>query len=172
MSQKWYTVGKLVNSQGIHGEVRIISHTDFPETRFAKGSRLQLFHSSFSQPLPLEVVSSRVQKNFYVVKFKNYDSINDVEKFKNGMLKIPEDDLLELENDEFYIHQVVGCRVVTEEGEEIGEIKEVLSPGANDVWVVKRPEEKDLLLPYIDDVVKRVDIHERKVTVHLMEGLL
>jgi 16S rRNA processing protein RimM len=172
MNTKWYTVGKLVNTQGIHGEVRIISHTDFPEIRFAKGSRLILFHPSLPQPLPLEVTSYRTHKNFYIVKFDHFDSIDDVEKFKEGILKITEDDLLELEKDEFYVHQIIGCRVVTEEGEEIGEIKEVLSPGANDVWVVKRPKQKDLLLPYIDEVITHVDIEERKVTIHLIDGLL
>jgi 16S rRNA processing protein RimM len=172
LNQQTLTVGKLVNTQGIKGEVRVVSHTDFPEVRFAKGSRLLLFHPMLTEPVTLTISTSREQKNFFVLGFNGYSSINEVEKFKGGILKVAEDDLVDLEEDEFYIHQIVGCQVVTEEGEIVGEIKEVLQPGANDVWVVKRPNEKDLLLPYIDDVVKEIDIQERKVKVHLMEGLL
>lgn len=172
MSEKTYTVGKLVNTQGIKGEVRVVSHTDFPELRFAKGSRLLLFHPSMIEPVSLTVSSSRSQKEMYILSFNGYTSINDVEKFKGGLLKVSEEALGELEEDEFYLHEIIGCQVVTEDGEALGEIIEVLKPGANDVWVVKRPKQKDLLLPYIDDVIKKVDIQERKVTVHLMEGLM
>ncbi len=78
----------------------------------------------------------------------------------------------ELPDGEFYYHEIVGCTVVTEEGETLGEITEILSPGANDVWVVKRPKGKPLLLPYIDDVILDVDVEGKKVTARLMEGLL
>lgn len=166
-----FTVGKIVNTHGIKGEVRVISHTDFPEERFAKGSKLLLVHPSHTQPVPLQISESRTHKNFYILQFKDHSSINDVEKYKGSLLKITEAELLDLDADEYYIHQIVGCEVFTEEGERIGTIKEVLRPGANDVWVVQRDKLKDLLLPYIDEVVKQVDVDQKKVTVHLMEGL-
>jgi 16S rRNA processing protein RimM len=172
MSQtRYYTVGKLVNTHGLRGEVRVISTTDFPDERFRTGSELYLFHPSLPQPLKLTVASRRSHKGFEIISFKGYPSINDVEKFKGGELKIPEEALMELGEDEYYIHQLVGCEVFTEEGEELGKIVDVLQPGANDVWVVKG-KRGEILLPFIDDCIKEVDVENKRVVCHLMEGLL
>ncbi|USG67746.1 ribosome maturation factor RimM [Brevibacillus ruminantium] len=169
--KRYYNVGKLVNTQGLRGEVRVISTTDFPDERFEKGKELYLFHPTLAQPLLLKVATRRQQKDFEILSFEGYSSINDVEKYKGGELKISEDELLELEEDEFYIHQLVGCEVVTDTGEELGKIVDVLQPGANDVWVVKG-KRGEILLPYIDDCIKEVDIAGKRVVCHLMEGLL
>ncbi|MEK3786484.1 ribosome maturation factor RimM [Paenibacillus sp. FSL K6-1230] len=169
--QQLLNVGKIVNTHGIRGELKILSSTDFPEDRFAKGSEL-LIVSEQGAPIPVTVETSRFQKNMVIVKFKEYGNINDVEKYKGSMLKITADRQGELGQDEFYFHQIVGCEVFTEEGELLGTIKEILTPGANDVWVVKQKNGKDLLLPYIEEVVLQVDVSEKRVTVRLMEGLL
>lgn len=169
--QQLLNVGKIVNTHGIRGELKILSSTDFPEDRFAKGSEL-LIVSEQGAPIPVTVETSRFQKNMVIVKFKEYGNINDVEKYKGSMLKITADRQGELGQDEFYFHQIVGCEVFTEEGELLGIIKEILTPGANDVWVVKQKSGKDLLLPYIQEVVLQVDVSEKRVTVRLMEGLL
>ncbi|UFJ43234.1 ribosome maturation factor RimM [Brevibacillus humidisoli] len=168
---RYFGVGKLVNTQGLRGEVRVISTTDFPQERFKTGSQLYLFHPTLREPLLLTVASWRQHKGFELLKFAGYDSINDVEKFKGGELKISEDDLMELEEDEYYIHQLVGCEVVTDEGEVLGKIVDVLQPGANDVWVV-RGERGEIYLPYIDECIKQVDVENKRVVCHLMEGLV
>jgi 16S rRNA processing protein RimM len=85
---------------------------------------------------------------------------------------VPAGDLHDLDDNEFYYHEIVGLEVETVDGEKIGKITEILSPGANDVWVVKRPGKKDALIPYIEDIVKDVDIENGVVKVELMEGLL
>jgi 16S rRNA processing protein RimM len=172
MSGKLFNVGKIVNTQGIRGEVRIVSQTDFADVRFSKGSKLTLVHPDTQSLLEVTVESGRPQKNFYVVKFAGFNEINEVEKFMGWLVKGGEEDLVELEEGEYYLHEIVGCRVVTDEGEELGTISEVLSPGANDVWVVARPKGKDVLLPVIDDVVLDVDVPNKTVTVHVLEGLL
>ncbi len=169
---KYYTVGKLVNTQGLRGEVRVVSTTDFPDIRFKKGNKLLLFLEKQNQPIELEVASFREHKEFFILTFKGYPTINDVEKLKGGDLRVPETDLIELDEDEFYIHQLIGCEVFTDEGELLGTIKEVLQPGANDVWVVKGKGGKEILLPYIDDCIKQVDVQNKKVICHIMEGLL
>lgn len=168
---KYYNVGKIVNTHGVRGEVRVISSTDFPEERYEKGSFLYI-EVSPNQMLEVKVSSHRLHKNFHLLTFEGYDNLNDVEEFKGKMLKINEDQLNDLDEDEFYYHEIIDCEVYTEEGLKLGKIKEILSPGANDVWVVKRQGEKDLLLPYIGDVVKNVDVENKKVIVHLMEGLI
>lgn len=174
MNEKWFTVGKVVNTHGIRGEMKILSQTDFAEDRFASGNKLLMVNEESGATLEVKVISSRANKNVYILKLEGFTDINAVEKYKGWVLKISADQQLELEEGEYYYHEIIGCRVVTEEGEELGTISEILSPGANDVWVVDRPKGsgKQLLLPVIDDVLVNVDTKEKIVTVHLMEGLI
>ncbi len=166
----YFNVGKIVNTQGLQGEVRVLSVTDFAEERFKKGSRLALFDKKDQFVTSLEIASHRKHKNFDIVKFKDLYHINEVEKYKEFTLKIAEEDLTELADGEFYYHEIIGLDVY--EGKElIGQVKEILQPGANDVWVVKRKGKRDLLLPYIPPVVLNVDIPNHRVDVELLEGL-
>ena len=120
----------------------------------------------------LTVEASRPHKGMYIVTFREYGNVNDVLKFKGGSLKVREEALLALEEGEYYIHEIVGCEVVSEDGERLGVIKEVLPLTANDIWVAERKGMKDLLIPVIDDVVRCVDTANKRVTIHVMEGLL
>ena len=147
----YYNVGKIVNTQGLQGELRVLSVTDFADERF-------------------EVASHRKHKNFDIVKFKGLYHINDVEKYKGCSLKIAEENLTDLDDGEFYYHEIIGLDVY-EGNTLIGQVKEILQPGANDVWVVKRKGKKDLLLPYIPPVVLDVDVAAGRIEVELMEGL-
>lgn len=169
---KWFNVGKVVNTHGVRGEVRVISSTDFADERFALGSTLYLEHENFKDKVKLKVTSHRQHKNFDLLTFENYPNINDVIVFKGGFLQVPEDQLSDLEDEEYYYHEIIGCTVFTEEGDELGKIREILATGANDVWIVQRKNGgKDLLIPYIEQVVKQVNIDEKRVVIHLMEGL-
>lgn len=165
-----YNVGKIVNTHGIKGEVRVMSVTDFPELRYQIGSVLILDRKNTDQ-IKLTVASHRKHKNFDLLTFEGYPTIESVEKFRDGTLKITEDQLTDLPETEFYFHEIMGLTVVTEDGREIGQIKEILQPGANDVWVVGRENQKDLLIPYIAECVLNVDMEERKVIVRLLDGL-
>ncbi|ANB56352.1 16S rRNA processing protein RimM [Anoxybacillus sp. B7M1] len=169
---KWFHVGTIVNTHGIRGEVRVVSKTDFAEERYKIGNLLYVFMNHSSEPIEVKVKSHRVHKSFDLLSFEGYDNINLVEKFKGAALKVPESQLGQLGEGEYYFHEIIGCTVITEEGETIGIVKEILTPGANDVWVVKRKNEKDALIPYIDDVVIRVNPEEKKITIRPMEGLL
>ncbi|MGV3322384.1 ribosome maturation factor RimM [Streptococcus hyovaginalis] len=166
----YFKVGKIVNTQGLQGELRVLSVTDFADERFKKGSQLSIFSEQDEYLLDVEVASHRKQKNFDIVKFKGLYHINDVEKYKGTVLKVAETNLSELAEDEFYYHEIIGLDVYEDEVF-IGKISEILQPGANDVWVVKRQRKKDLLLPYIPPVVLNVDVEGKRVDVSLMEGL-
>ncbi|MDR4927576.1 ribosome maturation factor RimM [Peribacillus simplex] len=170
--EKWFNVGKIVNTHGLLGEVRVISSTDFPEKRFKVGNTLYLFMDTEKKPLPLIIRSHRNHKNFNLLTFENYYNVGQVEAFKNGVLKVKEAQLGKLDEGEFYFHEIIGCSVFTDEGMEVGEIIEVLTPGANDVWVIKKAGSKDILIPYIEQIVKEVDISAKKVIITPMEGLL
>ena len=169
---KWFNVGKIVNTHGIRGEVRVISKTDFAEERYKSGNSLYLFMPDSVEPVKLVVNGHRKHKSFDLLTFKGYEDIGQVEKMKGGILKVPEDQLGALEEGEFYFHEIIGCHVFTANGEEIGRIKEILTPGANDVWVVKGKGGKEILIPYIEDVVKKVDVKEKVILINPIEGLL
>ncbi|MTT32298.1 ribosome maturation factor RimM [Terrilactibacillus sp. BCM23-1] len=167
----WLYVGKIVNTHGIKGEVRVISESDFTDERFAEGSKLYIHNEKNKRYQPIFVQSYRRHKQFDLLTFQGYPTINDVEPLKGCKLFISTEQLSDLEEDAFYYHEIIGCTVVSEEGTVLGEIKEILSPGANDVWVVKT-KGKDILLPYIGDVVKEVNIENKQVIVHLLPGLI
>jgi len=164
-------VGKIVNTQGLRGEVRVISQTDFPDERYKSGSKLTLFQEQ-KDPIVLTVKSYRRHKNFDILSFENHPSINDVEKYRDGILKVSVDNLQTLSKNEFYYHEIIGLEVLVVGGEKIGKVKEILSPGANDVWVVQREGKKDALIPYIESVVKKIDLTNGFIMIEWMEGLI
>lgn len=163
-------VGKIVNTHALQGEVKVISNSDFKEERFKKGS--QLYIDFNGDHIEVVVATHREHKGADLLKFKHLNSINDVEKYRGCDLLVATDHLDELDENEFYYFEIIGCTVKTTSGEEIGEITEILETGANDVWVVKRPNQKDALIPYIEDVVKVVDIEAKEVIIEVLEGLL
>lgn len=170
--EKYFNVGKIVNTHGIRGEVRVISRTDFPDERYKVGNTLLLFMPGSKDPVELVVKSHRTHKNFNLLTFEGYENVNQVESMKGGILKVPESQRGDLEEGEFYFQDIIGCNMVTTDGEEIGKVVEILTPGANDVWVVKGPKGKEVLIPYIEDIVKKVDVKEKTIVIELMEGLL
>ena len=164
-------VGKIVNTHSLKGEVKVISSTDFEEERFKKGSKLLITRGN---QLIREVVvqSYRNHKNFLLVKFEGIDSVEEAEKLKNLQIKIDSDEVGELEENEFYFHEIIGCQVFDENDRNLGEIIDILTPGANDVWVIKGENGREILIPYIEDVVKKIDITSKKVNIEVMEGLI
>lgn len=167
----WLNVGKIVNTHGIRGEVRILASTDFPEERFKKGSELALFKEDHHIQT-VKIASHRTHKNFDLVTFDGMPSINDVEKFKDHFLKVDAATLTELEDHAYYYHEILGCDVVSTDGEDVGKVTEILATGANDVWEVTPVKGKKHYIPYIEQVVKSVDPQEKKIVIEVMEGLL
>lgn len=173
MKQEFLKVGKIVNTYGIKGELKIYLYTDFPEKRFVQGNQLFLGKEGSMINSQVEIEQAKPYKNMYILKIKNIDNINLAEKYKDYYLWIDKKDQGELNEGEYYYHEIIGCKVVTTDGDELGKISDILSPGANDVWIVT-PANKgnDILIPYIDSVVKEIDVIEKKVVINLLEGLL
>ena len=170
---EWFNVGRIVNTHGIRGEVRVLSTTDFEEERFAVGNKLAAFKKDDKKPTWVTIDSMRRHKNFILLTFEGMNNINLVEPFKEGMLKVTKDQMTDdlLEENEFFFHEIIGCTVISEEGETIGVVTEILQTGANDVWVVKGSK-KEHYIPYIEDIVKDIDVRDKKIVIHVMEGLL
>ncbi|MFD1465527.1 ribosome maturation factor RimM [Lapidilactobacillus mulanensis] len=166
----YYEVGKIVTTHGLKGEVKVAATTDFPNERFKKGATL--FFQMNGQWQPLHVASTRPHKGMYLLTFAEYQDINDVQHLLQQMLYVDEADQQELAADEYYYRDIVGLTIIDQAtNESIGKVREILAPGANDVWVVARPGQSDLLLPFLKSVVLKVDVANKTALVDIPEGL-
>ncbi len=173
-------VGAIATTHGVRGEVKVFPMTD-DVNRFKKLKKVLL--DTGKDYLELEISQVKFFKNMVILKFQGIDNINDVEKYKGKALFVTREHAVKCEKDEYFIADLIGIEVRTEEGKLLGELAEVLQTGANDVYVVKISgespyldrvpgKEKELLLPAIRECVLGVDMQERNMKVHLMAGLL
>lgn len=161
-------VGVITTTHGVRGEVKVFPTTD-DANRFKKLKEVIL--DTGKEQLPLEIAQVKFFKNLVILKFKGIDNINDIEKYKGKSLYVTREHAVKLKKDEYFIADLIGMRAVTEEGEELGTIQDVLQTGANDVYIIKKDGEDELLVPAIKDCVKDVDIEGGVMTLHLLEGL-
>lgn len=172
--EQYYLVGKIVNTQALRGEVRVMATTDFPEERFKIGATLTIFNGD-KLVETVEVDGHRLHKNFNLLHFKGKDNINDVEKFKGFDLKVAgtEREADELDENEFYYDDIIGLEVYTTDETYLGKVREITSLPSNDVWAIQRPDKgKDILIPYIEDIVLEIDLDDNRVVIDPMDGLI
>ncbi|KRM07650.1 16s rrna processing protein [Liquorilactobacillus ghanensis DSM 18630] len=167
---KYFEVGKIVNTHGIKGEVKVTVITDFAKQRFQPGKFIYV-QTDTAIPQKLTLKTVRPFKQFYLLSFVEYTDLTAVEALKNAKLLIDETEQTPLAAGDYYYHQIIGLKVVDGQKQILGKIKEILSPGANDVWVVERAGKPDLLLPAIHDVIKKIDLEQNEVEVELLDGL-
>ncbi|UBH14028.1 ribosome maturation factor RimM [Macrococcus armenti] len=161
-------VGKIVNTHGVKGEVKILTASDFASERFKPGKVLMIPFKE--EKVTLTIKSYRTHKNFHMVSFEGLNNINDVEKYKGlDVFQDIENEDIVLDEHEYFYSDIIGCTVF-DDAREIGTVKEIFETGANDVWVVQG--EKEYLIPYIEDVVKFIDIDHKKIIIEPIEGLL
>ena len=175
-----FQVGVIANTHGVRGEVKVYPTTDDP-ARFKKLKKALL--DTGGEKLELEVAQVKFFKNMVIVKFKGIDNINDIEKYKGKGLFVTRSQAVKCEKDEYFIADLIGMEVSTEDGQALGEVKDVLQTGANDVYVVQVQESSpfahripgnrgELLLPAIKECILQIDMGRRAIQVRLMPGLL
>lgn len=167
--EKYFRVGVIANTHGIRGEVKVYPTTD-DINRFKKLKKCIL--DTGKEYIDLNVESVKFFKNMVILKFKEYNNINDIECYKGKDILVSRDNAVKLEKGEYYIADILGAKVILEGGSEFGVLEDVMQTGANDVYVVKTLDNKEVLLPKIDECVKKLDIENKIVTVHIMKGLL
>ena len=159
----------ISSTHGVRGEVKVFPTTDDP----ARFEDLEtVFLDTGREKLKLEISGVKFFKNMVILKFKGYDNINDIEKYRGKDLWITRDQAVPLGEDENFVADLIGLSVVTDQGETLGVMKDVMFTGANDVYVVERENGKELLLPAIKDCILDVDLEEGVMTVHVLDGLL
>lgn len=162
-------VGVITQTHGIKGEVKVFPTTDDP-ARFRKLKRVIM--DTGKERLDLEISGVKFFKQYVIVRFQGIDSINDVEKYKGARLYVTRDNAVRLRKDEYFVADLIGMKVVTEDGEPFGTMKDVMATGANDVYVVEREDASEVLLPAIRECVRKIDMEQGVITVHIMDGLL
>ncbi len=167
--EKYFRVGVIANTHGIRGEVKVYPTTD-DINRFKKLKKCIL--DTGKEYIDLNVESVKFFKNMVILKFKEYNNINDIECYKGKDILVSRDNAVKLEKGEYYIADILGAKVILEDGSEFGVLEDVMQTGANDVYVVKTLDNKEVLLPKIDECVKKLEIENKIVTVHIMKGLL
>lgn len=162
-------VGVITSTHGIRGEVKVFPTTDDAQ-RFRELKDVML--DTGKETLSLEIEGVKFFKQFVILKFKGIDNINDVERYKRCPLFVNREDAVELEEDEYFIADMIGMKVITDEGEEFGTLKDVMETGANDVYVIERSDGGEVLVPAIKECILEVDIPGRQMKIHVMAGLV
>ena len=162
-------VGAVTSTHGLAGEVKVFPTTEDPK-RFKKLKQVLL--DTGKDMLPLEVEHVKFFKNMVILKFKGYDRIEDIMGFKGKNLYVTRENAVRLKKDEYFIADLIGMKVYTEDEAYLGELTEVITTGANDVYTVHMENGKDVLIPAIGQCILNVDVEHETMQVHLLEGLL
>ena len=164
-----FKIGTICSTHGVHGEVKVFPTTDDPK-RYKKLKKVFGFHND--EKIELQVAGVKFFKQFVIVKFEKFDSINDIEKYKGMDLFVYRKDAVSLEENEYYKADLLDMKAVSDDGNYEGIIEDILETGANDVYVIKLSDGRSVLLPAIKECIISVDIPNGLMTFHMMEGLL
>ena len=168
--EQFLQVGVISSTHGLRGEVKVFPTTD-DAARFQTLKNVVL--DTGREKLDLEIQSVRFFKQFVIVKFKGIDNINDIEKYKGKSLFVTRENAVELEEDEYYIGDLIGMEVYTDDSEErFGVLKDVMETGANEVYIITSENHGEVLLPAIKECILDVDVEKNSMTIHLMKGLI
>ena len=162
-------VGKIVNTFGIKGQVKVVPFTDDVK-RFNKLKNVYVERKKELQSHKIESV--KYTNNMVILKLEGIDSMEDAEKYKNCSLKIERKDAIKLPKDTYFIADLIGLPVYTDEDELLGKVEDIYNTGSSDIYVVKDELGKQILLPAIKDVLKKIDLDNEKIIVHIIKGLL
>jgi 16S rRNA processing protein RimM len=163
-----YLVGIIVKPQGIRGEIKVkpvspdVKRFYDLEHVFIKSGKLPQY----------KIENIRISGEFVFLKLCEIDTRNDAEELRGKEILVSDDQLIELDTGEYFVHDLIGCVVFDEEGNRIGEVIDIMQQSSNDIYVVRDKKAKEHLIPAITDVVKKVDIAGKQIVIHLMEGML
>ncbi len=167
--QKYFEVGQIVNTFGVKGMLKVKPFTDDVE-RFEELKKVYICKKEKLEEVEIEEV--KYHKDMVLLKVKGIDDMNEAEKVKGLYLKIDRKNAKKLPKDTYFIADLLGLEVYSDTGELLGKVDDIFRTGANDVYVVKNENGKQLLLPGIPDVIKEIDLEKEKIIVHILKGLI
>lgn len=163
-----YVVGQVLKPQGIKGEIKVKSISSTPE-RFKKLKKIYIQKENL---LTYLIESARISNKFVFLKLLGINNREDSELLRGCDILIDKSDLINLFPDEYFVHDLIGCQVITEDGLKLGELIDVSQYSSNDVYVVKNEAGEEILLPATKEVIKQVNTDQKEIIVYLLEGLL
>ena len=166
---KYLEIGQIVNTFGIKGMVKVKPFTD-DITRFDRLKKVYIENKTVKKEYEIEEV--KYHKDMVLIKFKGIESPEDANLLRDTYLLVDREEEQPLEEGTYYIVDMIGLDVYTEEGELLGKLEDIFNTGSNDIYVVKDELGKQILLPAISDVIKQIDMENRKMIVHLISGLI
>lgn len=167
--EKYLEIGQIVNTFGIKGQVKIVPFTD-DITRFDELKEIYVEKKNELKLFQIEQVNYK--KNMVILKLKGIETVEEAEKLRNCYLKIDRKNAKKLPKDTYFIVDLLGLDVYTDEGKLLGKVDDIYNAGSSDIYVVKDELGKQILLPAIRDVLKEVDLENQKIIVHLIKGLV
>ncbi|MCR4743707.1 MAG: ribosome maturation factor RimM [Lachnospiraceae bacterium] len=167
-SDERVTAGKITSTHGLRGEVKVYPYLDDPD-RFLDFTKviIRTNRAEFEE----EIEKIRFFKNMAIVKFKGIDDINDVMKYRNAEIRVLREEAADLQEGQYFEIDLIGLDVINDDGRNLGELKEIMHTGANDVYIVRSEEGKEILIPAIKQCILEVNIEDGNMKVHLLEGL-
>ena len=162
---EYFTIGKIVNTQGIKGQVRVLPQTDDIK-RFELLKSIEVFTEGKASSEVFDIESVSYHKNFVLLKLRDINDMTSAERLKGRTIKVNREAALPLEDDEYYISDLYGMAVITDDGKKVGEIADILFTGANDVYVVKAEGQKDVLIPAVKQYIHSVNVGENIMVIH------
>ncbi len=163
--EKLIEIGQIVNTHGLRGDLKVMPWCDDPSV-FHELEYVIIDNKEYV------IEKSALHKNAVLLKLEGINHINDAEKYRGKILFVPREDLGELPEGTYYICDLLGCSVETDEGILLGKISDIIKTGSNDVYVVENDAKKQVLIPVIDEVIKSVDIENKRIVVHPLKGLI
>ena len=162
-------IGQIVNTFGIKGFVKVNPFVD-DILRFDDLKKVYLKRNKELKEMEVEEV--KYHKNMVLLKLKGIDRVEEAELLRNSYLEVDRENAIELQEGEYFIADLLGLNVFTEDGNSLGKLEDIFNTGSNDIYVVKTEEGKQILLPAISEVIKEINLTESKIVVHLLEGLI
>ena len=163
-----YLIGIIVKPQGIKGEVKVKPVSPDPD-RFYD---LEKVNIGLKKIQTYSIENIRISNSFVFLKLAQIDSRNDAELLRGKEILISEDQLIDLDEGEYFVHDLIGCQIISEDGLIIGEISDIIQNRSNDIYLVKNQKGHEYLIPAIADVIQKVDIQAKQITIHVLDGLL
>ena len=161
-------IGKIRKSWGLTGHVKVKSYAESPDTY----RRIRdMYIAKANNTIPLMLESIKEHREDLLMKFQGRNRIEEVEDILQETLYMHKRDLAPLEEGEYYWHQLIGMDVQTDSGKHLGTLREIISTGSNDVYVVQN-EEQEILIPAIEDVIRKVEVDKNRMTIHPLDGML
>ena len=169
MKQEYFEIGQIVNHFGIKGMVKVNPFTD-DISQFEKLKSILLVKDG--KLSEVEIEETKFSKNQVLLKLKGIDTVEEAEKYRGCYLKIARSNSKKLPKDTYFIADLLGLTVYTDENILLGKVEDIYNSGANDIYVIKSEDGKQILLPGTKEVIKQIDLEQERITVHIIKGLI